>query len=78
MNLSLLSKVMSVRLTRGTYNNGLLSTEAGTLARVVADGTITFAGYLGTSFIVNVTIAPALLIGLVSLISTTYSYNSLF
>ncbi|KAJ6962551.1 hypothetical protein NC652_001267 [Populus alba x Populus x berolinensis] len=49
VNLSLLSRVMSSRLSRGTYNGGLLSTEAGTLARVVADGTITLAGYLGES-----------------------------
>ncbi|XP_048445508.1 SPX domain-containing membrane protein At4g22990 isoform X2 [Pyrus x bretschneideri] len=47
VNLSLLSRVMSSRLSRGTYNGGLLSTEAGTLARVVADATITLAGYLG-------------------------------
>ncbi|WOL17405.1 hypothetical protein Cni_G26197 [Canna indica] len=32
-----------------TYNGGLLSTEARTLARVVADDTITLAGYLGPS-----------------------------
>lgn len=31
VNLSLLSKVMSSKLSRGTYNGGLLSTEAGTL-----------------------------------------------
>ncbi|KAA8522335.1 hypothetical protein F0562_013304 [Nyssa sinensis] len=47
VNLSLLSRVMSSRLSRGTYNGGLLSTEAGTIARVIADGTITLAGYLG-------------------------------
>lgn len=78
VNLSLLSKVMSARLAQGTYNNGLLSTEAGTLARVVADGTITLAGYLGTSLLLNVTLAPTLLIGIVSLIATCYSYNALF
>ncbi|KAM3698585.1 hypothetical protein ACB098_06G199600 [Castanea mollissima] len=48
VNLSLLSRCMSSRLSRGTYNGGLLSTEAGTLARVVADGTITLSGYLAT------------------------------
>ncbi|KAI5647311.1 hypothetical protein M9H77_33316 [Catharanthus roseus] len=37
VNLSLLSRVMSSRLSKGTYNGGLLSTEAGTLARVIAD-----------------------------------------
>ncbi|MCD7450466.1 hypothetical protein HAX54_006536, partial [Datura stramonium] len=47
VNLSLLSRVMSSRLSRGTYNGGLLSTEAGTIARVIADATITLAGYLG-------------------------------
>ncbi|KAL9176079.1 hypothetical protein ABFS82_02G155700 [Erythranthe guttata] len=45
VNLSLLSRVMSSRLSKGTYNGGLLSTEAGTMARVMADGTITVAGY---------------------------------
>ncbi|CAL5331526.1 unnamed protein product [Camellia sinensis] len=49
VNLSLLSRVMPSRLSRGTYNGGLLSTEAGTLARVIADGTITLAGYWATS-----------------------------
>ncbi|GAU32339.1 hypothetical protein TSUD_43810, partial [Trifolium subterraneum] len=47
INLSLLSRVMSSRLSRGTYNGGLLSTEAGTIARVIADATITLAGYMG-------------------------------
>ncbi|KAK4349662.1 hypothetical protein RND71_032417 [Anisodus tanguticus] len=47
VNLSLLSRVMSSRLSRGTYNGGLLSTEAGTIARVIADATITLVGYLG-------------------------------
>jgi hypothetical protein len=46
VNLSLLSRVMSARLSRGTYNGGLLSTVAGTVARVVADGPITAAGVL--------------------------------
>ncbi|KAG0472705.1 hypothetical protein HPP92_014562 [Vanilla planifolia] len=53
VNLSLLSRVMSSRLARGTYNGGLLSTEAGTLARVVADGTITLAGPHGTNCAVD-------------------------
>ncbi|CAJ1952962.1 unnamed protein product [Sphenostylis stenocarpa] len=56
VNLSLLSRVMSSRLSRGTYNGGLLSTEAGTLARVVADATITLAGYVRQSMLLNVAI----------------------
>ncbi|CAL9183878.1 unnamed protein product, partial [Musa hybrid cultivar] len=78
VNLSLLSRVMSSRLARGTYNGGLLSTEAGTLARVVADGTITLAGYLGENKLLNVTLFPSLFICIVSILCTFVTYNSLF
>ncbi|XP_068306408.1 SPX domain-containing membrane protein At4g22990-like isoform X1 [Pyrus communis] len=78
VNLSLLSRVMSSRLSRGTYNGGLLSTEAGTLARVVADATITLAGYLGESRLLNITLLPSLLICVTSIIATCYTYNSLY
>lgn len=78
VNLSLLSRVMSSRLARGTYNGGLLSTEAGTLARVVADGTITLAGYLGEDKLLNVTLFPSLLICIASIAATFLTYNTLF
>lgn len=78
VNLSLLSRVMSSRLSRGTYNGGLLSTEAGTLARVIADGTITLSGYLGESKLLNTTLVPALLICISSIIATCFTYNSLY
>ncbi|KAK1321713.1 hypothetical protein QJS10_CPA03g02081 [Acorus calamus] len=78
VNLSLLSQVMSSRLARGTYNGGLLSTEAGTLARVVADGTITLAGYLGENKLLNVTLVPSLVICISSIAATFLTYNSLF
>ncbi|TQE10118.1 hypothetical protein C1H46_004288 [Malus baccata] len=78
VNLSLLSRVMSSRLSRGTYNGGLLSTEAGTLARVVADATITLAGYLGESRLLNITLLPSLVICVTSIIATCYTYNSLY
>ncbi|XP_038982575.1 SPX domain-containing membrane protein OsI_17046-like isoform X2 [Phoenix dactylifera] len=78
VNLSLLSRVMSSRLARGTYNGGLLSTEAGTLARVVADGTITLAGYLGEDQLLNVTLLPSLLICLASIVATFLTYNTLY
>ncbi|KAM7260423.1 hypothetical protein ACFE04_016164 [Oxalis oulophora] len=78
VNLSLLSRVMSSRLSRGTYNGGLLSTEAGTLARVVADATITLAGYLGESKLLNITLLPSLFICLASLVATCFTYNSLY
>ncbi|KAF5935484.1 hypothetical protein HYC85_026613 [Camellia sinensis] len=78
VNLSLLSRVMSSRLSRGTYNGGLLSTEAGTIARVIADGTITLVGYLGNSRLLNATLLPSLLICITSIIATCCTYNSLY
>lgn len=78
VNLSLLSRVMSSRLSRGTYNGGLLSTEAGTLARVVADGTITLIGLLGQSSLLNLTLLPSFLICVGCIIATCYTYNSLY
>lgn len=78
VNLSLLSRVMSSRLSRGTYNGGLLSTEAGTLARVIADGTITLAGNLGLSSLLNITLLPSLFICISSIVATCFTYNSLF
>ncbi|EES07458.1 hypothetical protein BDA96_04G301200 [Sorghum bicolor] len=78
VNLSLLSRVMSSRLSRGTYNGGLLSTEAGTLARVAADMTITAAGNLGQSRLLNATLLPSLVICLASIVATFCTYNSLY
>jgi hypothetical protein len=69
---------MSSRLSRGTYNGGLLSTEAGTLARVIADATITGAGYLGTDLLLNVTLLPPLVISIASIVATFCTYNTLF
>ncbi|KAI4372210.1 hypothetical protein MLD38_010474 [Melastoma candidum] len=78
VNLSLLSRVMSSRLSQGTYNGGLLSTEAGTIARVVADATITLAGHLGESNLLNVTLVPSLLLSVISTFATIHTYNSLY
>ncbi|XP_075505840.1 SPX domain-containing membrane protein At4g22990-like isoform X1 [Primulina tabacum] len=78
VNLSLLSRVMSSRLSRGTFNGGLLSTEAGTIARVIADATITLAGYLGRSKLLNVTLIPSLVICMVSIVATCFTFNSLY
>ncbi|KAL5215312.1 hypothetical protein ABZP36_004464 [Zizania latifolia] len=78
VNLSLLSRVMSSRLARGTYNGGLLSTEAGTLARVVADATITAAGYLGPDLLLNITLLPPLVICVASIAATVCTYNTLY
>lgn len=69
---------MSSRLAQGTFNGGLLSTEAGTLARVVADGTITLAGYLGQSLLLNVTLLPSLFICIASIVATLCTFNTLY
>ncbi|KAF5797523.1 putative SPX domain, major facilitator superfamily, MFS transporter superfamily [Helianthus annuus] len=76
VNLSLLSRVMSSRLSRGTFNGGLLSTEAGTIARVIADATITLGGSVGESRLLNVTLLPSLLICILAIIATGLTYNS--
>ncbi|KAI0489031.1 hypothetical protein KFK09_028872 [Dendrobium nobile] len=78
VNLSLLSRIMSSRLARGTFNGGLLSTEAGTLARVVADATITLAGYLREDLLLNITLLPSLLICIASIAATCLTYNTLY
>ncbi|KAK8520899.1 hypothetical protein V6N13_077032 [Hibiscus sabdariffa] len=78
VNLSLLSRVMSSRLSRGTYNGGLLSTEAGTIARVIADATITVAGFFGQSQLLNITLLPSLVICVTSIVATCCTYNSLY
>ncbi|KAJ8573260.1 hypothetical protein K7X08_009771 [Anisodus acutangulus] len=78
VNLNLLSRLMSSRLSKGTYNGGLLSTEAGTLARVFADSTITLAGYWGMSRLLNVTLLPSLFICIFSIMATCFTYNSLY
>ena len=78
VNLSSLSWVMSSRLSKGTYNGVLLSTEAGTLARVVADATITLGGYLGRNHLLNATLLPSLVICIGSIVATCCTYNSLY
>uniref|UniRef100_J3MZB7 SPX domain-containing protein n=1 Tax=Oryza brachyantha TaxID=4533 RepID=J3MZB7_ORYBR len=78
VSLSLLSRAMSSRLSRGTYNGGLLSTEAGTVARVAADAPIRAAGCLGEGWLLNATQLPALLVCVAPSAATLYNYNSLF
>ncbi|CAI9784503.1 unnamed protein product [Fraxinus pennsylvanica] len=81
VNLSLLSQVMPFRLSRGTYNDGLLLTEAGTLARVIpvfADGRITLAWYLGQDRLLNATLLPSLVICIGSIVATCCTFNDLF
>jgi hypothetical protein len=59
-------------------NGGLLSTKASTVAHVVANGTITLTGYFGKSKLLNLTMLPTLVIGLLSIAGTLVTYNSMF
>jgi hypothetical protein len=48
--MSLLSKLISPELAKGTFNSGLLATEAGTFGRVLGDMSIVvFGGGLSSS-----------------------------
>jgi len=78
VNMSLLSKVMSPRLSRGVFNCGLLSTEAGTLARALADGLITIAGKGGVQHLANFTMIPTLFLVVYTTMYTWIGYYSLY
>ncbi|KAK6918436.1 hypothetical protein RJ641_016858 [Dillenia turbinata] len=78
VNLSLLSRIMSSRLSQGTYNAGLLSTEAGTLARAFADVTLTLVGFMGQDKLLNITLFSSLILCIPSIIGTYFIYNSLY
>lgn len=76
--MSLLSKAMSPRLSRGVFNCGLLSTEAGTLARALADGMITIAGRAGLEHVINYTMVPTFFIVVFTTAYTWIGYYSLY
>ena len=57
-----MSVLVSSRLYQTFNNGGLLSTEAETLARVIADGTIRISGHFSESKLLNLTLLPSLLI----------------
>lgn len=76
--MSLLSKAMSPRLSRGVFNCGLLSTEAGTLARALADGMITIAGKAGVENLVNYTMFPSFVLVVFTTMYTSIGYYSLY
>ncbi|XP_024391930.1 SPX domain-containing membrane protein At4g22990 isoform X3 [Physcomitrium patens] len=78
VNMSLLSKVMSPRMSRGVFNCGLLSTEAGTLARAIADGLISVAGKCGIQNLVNLTMLPTLAIVAATTGYTCIGYFTLY
>jgi len=57
--MSMLSKLVSPELAKGTFNSGLLATEAGTVGRVVGDLIITWMGLMqSTTTLVNLLFGP--------------------
>ena len=57
-NMALLSKTLPRRWASGTFNSGLLATEAGTFGRVVGDFLISAAGLVGLERVLNLTFVP--------------------
>ena len=76
--MSLLAKLMSPRLSNGIFNCGFLSTEAGTIARAVADVLITVVGKGGMDNFLNFTMLPTLVIVFATIVFTWFGYFSLY
>jgi MFS family permease len=68
-NMALLSKTLPKRWAKGTFNSGLLATEAGTFGRVVGDFVISAAGIVALDRVLDLTFIPtAVLVGVTLLV----------
>ncbi|RHY22452.1 hypothetical protein DYB32_009497 [Aphanomyces invadans] len=77
VNMSLLSKTIPKSFARGTFNSGLLATEAGTLGRALGDGAVSLAGMHGIQYVLNDTFIPMAVIALVTIAYTIRVYPHL-
>ncbi|GMF19699.1 unnamed protein product [Phytophthora fragariaefolia] len=77
VNMSLLSKTIPKSFAKGTFNSGLLATEAGTLGRAIGDVAITVVGLPGIQYVLNWTFAPLIAISLVTILYTGRVYHKL-
>jgi predicted MFS family arabinose efflux permease len=76
--MSLLSKLISPELAKGTFNSGLLATEAGTFGRVMGDMAITMFGNVGEpTSLVNQLYFPLAAMVVVSIVLSLYHYKKL-
>lgn len=76
--MTLLSKLISPELAKGTFNSGLLATEAGTFGRVIGDFCITFFGAShNPTILVNTLFLPLVLMMLLTLGLIHYYYDRL-
>jgi MFS family permease len=76
-SMSILSKTIPQNWAKGTFNSGLLATEAGTLGRVVGDVIISAAGLAGIERILDLTFVPMTAIVFVTLLVTWRMYGHL-
>lgn len=77
VNMSLLSKTIPKAFAKGTFNSGLLATEAGTLGRAIGDVAITVVGLPGIQYVLNWTFLPLLATSVVTTIYTVHVYPKL-
>ena len=77
--MSLLSKLVSPELAKGTFNSGLLATEAGNIGRVVGDILITLcaSSQASSAYLVNRLFVPVLVGLLFSIAMANYFWNKL-
>ncbi len=75
--MSLLSKTIPKTFAKGTFNSGLLATEAGTFGRALGDIAITVVGLPGIQYVLNYTFVPLLVISLWTILYTLRVYSKL-
>jgi hypothetical protein len=76
--MSLLSKCISPAMARGTFNSGLLATEAGNIGRVIADMWLTYsASGFATDTMLNCLYIPTTFSLVVMLLAVYYRYEEL-
>ena len=75
--MSILSKTIPPKWAKGTFNSGLLATEAGTFGRVLGDLIISIAGLAGIDRILDLTFVPMTVIMAGTLLITLNSYAHL-
>ena len=76
-NMSLLSKTIPHAWAKGTFNSGLLATEAGTFARVVGDGLVSFVSFWNHDNKINGLFIPMIVLVVITLILVRIFYSSL-
>ncbi|TYZ59409.1 hypothetical protein PybrP1_001030 [[Pythium] brassicae (nom. inval.)] len=77
VNMALLSKTIPKAFAKGTFNSGLLATEAGTFGRALGDVAITVVGLPGIQYVLNWTFLPLLATSVVTLLYTVRVYPQL-